>query len=307
MKKNHPSFQHNLLVNLLRLSCINSIDSENLQKEIQKRDAHNAPGKPPFFLTKGLSTKMSESSGWPVWTIKPANRRSLDRVIICVHGGSYISEIMTVQWKFYMDLVRDSGATAIIPLYSLAPHGTASSVIPAMADLISNQISLFGENSVSVIGDSAGAGLAFAAIQEIINRGMKPPISLVMISPWLDVTLSDPRSLTVEDPMLNADHLIAAGKIWAGALDPSDPKPSPLFGNLHGLPEILIFTGTLDLLYPDTLRLKDRFEMEGISINVDIRPGLIHGWAGIPFLPEAQSIKKVLLERLVGINVEKSN
>lgn len=295
-----PSFLHSIIVKILRLSRINQFSSTDVHKDIHKRDSHKSPAKPPSFLIKGLDVSMQIIADWPVWVIKPAHSVIHKRVITCIHGGSYISEIMSVQWKSYIDLVKDTEATAVIPLYPLAPHGTASSVVPLMANLISEQIAIYGENSVSVIGDSAGGGLALASVQEIINRGNKPPAKLFLISPWLDVTISDPRSQTVDDPMLNIDYLTTAGKLWAGELKPSNPYASPLFGNLIELPNTTIFSGTLDLLYPDTLRLKDSCEKEGAPIEVDIRSGLIHCWAGIPYLPEANSVHELIVKRIIG-------
>ena len=295
-----PSFLHNIIVNILRLCRINQKSSADVQKDIYKRDSRKTPVKPPYFLTNGLDVSMHTFSDWPVWVIKPAIRTNHKHVIICIHGGSYISEIISVQWKCYIDLVRDAEAIGVIPLYPLAPHGTASSVVPVMANLISDQISIHGENSVSVIGDSAGGGLALASIQEIMSKGNKPPANLFLISPWLDVTMSDPRSKTVDDPMLNSDYLYTAGKLWAGELPPSNPYASPLFGNLFNLPDTTIFSGTLDLLYPDTLRIKDLYEKVDTPIEVDLRTGLIHCWAGIPFLPEAHSVHQHIVKRLIG-------
>ena len=53
-------------------------------------------------------------------------------------------------------MARNTGATVIVPIYPLAPQGTAATVVPAMADLISSQIDQHGAENVSVYGDSAG-------------------------------------------------------------------------------------------------------------------------------------------------------
>lgn len=88
-------------------------------------------------------------------------------------------------------------------------------------------------------------------MQELVRRDETTPSRRVPISPWLDVTVSDPRSRTINDPMLNVGGLVAAGGLWVGSLDPSDSRVSPLFGSLEGLPHTAVFAGTLDCLVPD--------------------------------------------------------
>ena len=68
-------------------------------------------------------------------------------------------------------MARDTGATVVVPLYPLAPQGTAATDVPAMADLISSQIDQHEAKNVSVYGDSSGSGLALAAVQELVRRG----------------------------------------------------------------------------------------------------------------------------------------
>ncbi|WP_213003786.1 alpha/beta hydrolase fold domain-containing protein [Winogradskya consettensis] len=63
-------------------------------------------------------------------------------------------------------------------------------MVPIIADLVRER----GADLVAVQGDSAGAGLALAAVQEVIRRGVESPARVVLISPFLDVTRSDPCS-----------------------------------------------------------------------------------------------------------------
>jgi triacylglycerol lipase len=223
-----------------------------------------------------------------------------NRVILALHGGAYIQEIQNGHYAAYADLVRRSAATIHVPIYPLAPHGTAGTVVPVVADIMSDLVSQHGPEHVSVLGDSAGAGLALAAIQELVHRGTVTPSSLVLISPWLDATLSDPRSLTIKDPMLNVEGLIAAGKYWAGDLDPVDWRVSPLFGTMAGIPRTSVYAGTLDALAPDTYRLRDLAVQAGLDISFTIEPGLIHAWAGFTILPEYHQAAPSILRDLVG-------
>jgi acetyl esterase/lipase len=128
---------------------------------------------------------------------------------------------------------------------------------------------------------------------------------MVLISPWLDVTLSDPASQTIDDPVLNYSELKGWGLLWAGDLDPADPRVSPLFGSLEGLPPTVVYSGSLDLLSPDALRLRERALAEGADITFVLRKGLLHIWptAFTLLLPEALAVRPDVYQQL-GIGSE---
>jgi triacylglycerol lipase len=252
---------------------------------------------PPWFTTLGLNVQRTEFEGMPVWTIK--SQSPSDKTIVAVHGGAYIVQPMVLHWLNYASLARDSGATVVVPIYPIAPSGTAAAVVPAIADLLSDQVNRNGAANVSVYGDSAGGGLAMAAMQELVRRGTPTPSRMVLLSPWLDVTMTDPKLASVRDPILRIAGLREAGEEWAGALDPSDPRVSPINGSLAGLPHTTVYSGSLDLLSVDTLRLREKALAEGADFDFVLRRGLIHDWPIIPF-PEAFGVQRRLMEDLLG-------
>jgi len=81
----------------------------------------------------------------------------------------------------------------IVPIYPLVPQGgTAGTVVPTVMDLISSQIDQHGAKNVSVYGDSLGGTIGLAAVQELVRRGEPVPSHMVLISPALDLTFSNP-------------------------------------------------------------------------------------------------------------------
>jgi acetyl esterase/lipase len=124
---------------------------------------------------------------------------------------------------------------------------------------------------------------------------------MALLAPWLDVTMSDPLSSAIDDPLLTVGTLRADGALWAGDLKPTNPIVSPLFGSLAGLPPTTVFSGSGDMLAADTLRLRDRVQSEHIP-NVDfvLRAGLIHDWPIFGFLPEAYTVRPAIYRALFG-------
>ena len=163
-----------------------------------------------------------------------------------------------------------------------------------MADLITAQIDQHGADNVSVYGDSAGGAIALAVVQELVRRGDLVPSHMVLISPAVDATLSNPVIPLVRDPVLSGVTLSHAHQIaqqWAGDLDLTDPLVSPLYGSLAGLPPTAVYAGSRDVVAPDVLLLQDKaLATPGTDFTFILRKGGLHDWAIFTILPETQAV-----------------
>ncbi len=241
-------------------------------------------GVPNSFLLNGLKAQKTEFDGMVVWTLTPRNPSG--QYVVGIHGGSFIGEISIFHWWTYTDMARDTGATIVVPLYTLAPVGTAATEIPRMADFISAQVAAHGADNVSVIGDSAGGNIALAALQEIVKRNGTQPHRLVLMAPSLD--LSDTFPNPVDDPLLGNPHDRGSERLtWGGNLDLDDPLVSPLFGSLDGLPPATVYTSSRDLLTQQALRLRDKAIAEGADVTFVLRKGQFHDYTIFAPLPDA--------------------
>jgi acetyl esterase/lipase len=253
-------------------------------------------GKPPAFLRLGLTVTRSLVNGTPVYTLKSPGSTSQE-AIIALHGGGYVNEISTIQWIGYAILARDTKATVVVPVYPLAPKGTAAVVVPQVAGIIAQAITDRGADNVSVLGDSAGGGLALAAVQELVRNGSATPSRMVLLSPWLDVTISDPESEEIHEPAISKAELRHDGLLWAGDLDANDPLVSPINGSLDGLPDTYVYAGSRDYLSPQTIRLSEKAPENFTFI---LRYGEIHDWASYFFLPTAIADRPAIKRQLLG-------
>jgi acetyl esterase/lipase len=169
-----------------------------------------------------------------------------------------------------------------VPIYPLAstPQGRANRVIPELAELISSRIRRHGAENVSVYGDSSGGGMALAVTQLLVSRADPTPSRMVLISPWLDVTMSNPAIDLIGDPVLRIASLRRAGQLWAGDLALTDPMVSPVYGSLTGLPPTAVYCGNLELLAADVLRLEERaLATAAGDFTFILRNGAVHDWA----------------------------
>jgi acetyl esterase/lipase len=257
---------------------------------------------PPWFATLGLKVQRSEFEGMPVWTLQAPGSTS-EKTVVAVPGSAFILPPTLFHWLNFAAMASNSGATVIVPIYPLVPQGgTAGTVVPAMADLISSQIDQHGAENVSVYGDSLGGAIGLAAVQELVRRGDPVPSRMVLISPALDLTFSNPAIQLVDDPVFSGLFLTAVFKnaqLWAGDLDLSDPLVSPLFGSLAGLPPTAVYAGNLEILAPDILVLQDKaLATPGSDFTFILRKGEFHIWAVNTILPETQAVLPDIYQQL---------
>jgi triacylglycerol lipase len=228
-------------------------------------------------LLLGETVQHNTYNGMPVVQITPAHPNG--DYVVAIHGGAFIFAPSIFHWLDYTVMAYQTGATIEVPIYPLLQQGgTAGTVVPNMAGFISSEIGAHGPSHVSVIGDSAGGNLALAATEYLHLHGQPEPSSMVLLSPWLDVTFSNPNIAFVQDPLLPIAPGIQIGQEWAGGLSTKDPMVSPLYGNLSGLPPTYVYTGNLDSLSPDVLVLQHNAALATAPINFVLANGQIHDW-----------------------------
>ncbi|OZA93975.1 MAG: esterase [Erythrobacter sp. 34-65-8] len=227
--------------------------------------------------------------GYPVVTITPKSSAASAPHLFYLHGGGYVMDIAAVHWDAVLRLCAMTGASATVPVYPLAPEHKADEVLGAMQSLYLELATVHGADRITVMGDSAGGGMSLALAQMLKAEGGPLPGKLVLWSPWVDATASDPAQRMVEpkDRMLAISGLLACGERYAGDLPLDDPKVSPLFGPLEGLPPMAIFSGTSDILVVDGRRLAEKLRAIGAPHEFHEYPGMFHVWMLLP-VPEGK-------------------
>ena len=243
---------------------------------------------PPSSARSGLEVEREEILGRPVYTLRPPRALS-SRHVLYLHGGAYVHQIQNDHWKFLGRLVRRTGCTVTAPLYPLAPNHRYDQTIAMILAAYKEKLGDIAPADQIVMGDSAGGGLSLVLARKLREQGRPQPKEIVLLSPWLDITMCDPkqREYDKHDPYLGIPGLLEAGRLYAGALDPSDPLVSPINGSLHGLGALTAFVGTRDVLLSDARRLRTKADAEGVPLEYWEYPGMFHAWM-ISTIPEAR-------------------
>jgi triacylglycerol lipase len=238
---------------------------------------------PPKFLPLLLGETVSQSTyqGMPVVQITPAHPDG--NYVVALHGGAWVWPPLIFHWLDYTVMAHQTGATVVVPIYPLVQQGgTAGVVVPKVAGLISTEIAAHGASHVSVLGDSAGGTIGLAAVEYLVANNQAVPASMVLLSPALDLTATNPNIGLVNSPFPGGPAAIKAsqqlGQEWAGNLPLTDPLVSPLDGSLKGLPPTYVYSGSLDPVAPDVLVLQHEAVSQAAPISFVLANGGFHDW-----------------------------
>lgn len=203
-----------------------------------------------------------------------------DSLIIYLHGGAYVSQPSLAHWRFLNSIARDTGLNILLPLYPKIPFFDASYSIKTVIDFYRNITSAPNcPDKIILMGDSSGGGFLLSMTMELEKQNLTLPSQLIMFSPWLDVSMTNNRIPEIEpfDSFLSPFVLKKLGNLWCNGLDNKDPLVSPLYGDLKFNGKITIFSGTHDILNPDSKAFYDR-NKNNASINYVERQGLMHAY-----------------------------
>jgi acetyl esterase/lipase len=299
-----PSRRHELLAVVVpRLRRSRELDTPEAEKaRLLRWHATLDRGFPttavPFFHRRYVVVREDLPAGFPSYTLTRRGTRPR-RTVVYLHGGGFVAPIDPFQVRYAARLATELGARVVMPDYPLTPEHTWRDAHAPIVELVERL--LREGDDVTIAGDSAGGGLALAVALALRDRGGPQPHHLLLVAPWVDLTISTPETheVTKTDPWLFIGKMQAYAEWWAGSPDDlARPEVSPALADLSGLPRALMFFGTRDSLAPGGRLLTRRAEEAGWPLTSIEEPGLIHVYPVLPFIPEAGLAWKQTLEFL---------
>ena len=165
--------------------------------------------------------------------------------------------------------------------YRLAPeHPHPAAVEDAVKSYRWSLSEGYEPSNIALAGDSAGGGLAAACLLALKSEGLPLPRSAVLISPWLDMSLSG-ESMTSNadnDSSISPQSMPRTRELFISDSEIDDPLASPLAADLTGLPPLMIQVGDEEILLSDSTRFADKAQEAGVSVNLRVWPEMFHVW-----------------------------
>jgi monoterpene epsilon-lactone hydrolase len=193
-----------------------------------------------------------------MWAVP--KRSSPDRVLLCIHGGGFVSGSMYTHRKMFGHLAKATGARALLVDYRLLPEGGAAS-------------------QVALAGDSTGAWLAVTAALRARDQGLPLPAAAMLLSPAVDMEVNGEsfEANRDKDPFFRRELVRGLIRSFLGeAADPRDPLVNPLHADLTGLGPVYIQVGGDESLLDDARLLNERARKAGVDVRLDVFPGMLH-------------------------------
>ncbi|MFE8699643.1 alpha/beta hydrolase [Cytobacillus sp. FJAT-54145] len=267
---------------------------DKLRKGIAERRLLNS--EPPDSLREYFHIEKKQLNGHAFYEMSPLGSK-YELNIFYAHGGAYVNKITAFHWEFLGQIGKQISCKFTIPLYPLAPEYTYKDtfdfVYPLYKQLIEKQ------EDIILMGDSAGGGLVLALSHLLNEKSDLQPKKIILISPWLDLTLTHPEidSIEKDDPFLSKLGAIEAGKMYAGGENPTHYLLSPLYGDLNDLPDIMLIMGTHDILAPDARRFVEKAKNIDVKVEYFEFPEMVHIFPIFDF-PEANEAKKLIIQTI---------
>jgi epsilon-lactone hydrolase len=297
-----PSAEHESMVAILRaggavLTPTEAPSPDDLRAlRLVEVDAANATAGHPV-------ASMQQHGGVECVAISSA---PLAPTIIYCHGGGYVYTRAGDALGCLEALARRCHVDVVAPDYRRAPEhpfpAAVEDVVAVYEALLSD---CDGTAGFIFAGDSAGGGLALAAMLAAQRAGLPQPIAGVLFSPWTDLTVSGGSATAIDDPVVNAAGLATMARLYLGTADPRDPLASPLYattGELAGLPPLLVQVGTREALLDDARRFVRRASASGGTVHHVEHDDVVHMWIIMdPSLPESVRAFDIVAEFLADV------
>ncbi len=214
------------------------------------------------------------------WSIVPGSDPS--RVLMFFHGGGYCSGSIVSHRRMVTEAGRAGAVRTLAVGYRLAPEHPFPAAYDDALTAWRGLLKLgYAPSRIAVGGDSAGGGLTLALAGELKRAGEEPPACLWLVSPWTDLTMSG-VTLSIKsaiDPLIHKEYLeeLAHAYLPEG-MDRKDPRVSPLYADLSGLPPTLIQVGSAETLLDDSVRFAAAAGAADVGVTLEIWPHMIHAW-----------------------------
>jgi epsilon-lactone hydrolase len=228
---------------------------------------------------QGVDYLESEAAGLPAMWAVPKHA-STDRVLMCIHGGGFVSGSIYTHRKMFGHLAKAAGTRALLVSYRLLPEG----VFPAPEGDVTNAYRWLLDQGISAghiafAGDSVGGWLAVTVQLRARELGLPLPAAALLMSPCVDMETTGKSYETNRDsdPFFKRDVVRGIIRGFLGDdTDARDPRANPLYADLSGLGPLHVQAGGDETLADDARLLYEHAVKAGVDARLDIVPGMLH-------------------------------
>jgi epsilon-lactone hydrolase len=233
-----------------------------------------------FVLPGDVTVQPVDANGVKAeWTSTPDADAS--SVILYLHGGGYVICSLQSHRHLVAEVGRAAGTRTLAIDYRLAPEhpfpAAVEDTVAAYRYLLDRGIR---PKRIALAGDSAGGGLVVGAMLAFREAGLPMPGCGWCISPWVDMEALGASFVdrAETDPTVQKATIEMMAQWYLGGADPRHPHAAPIYGDLRGLPPLLIQVGAVETLLDDSIALARKAGTADVPVELQIWPEMIHIW-----------------------------
>lgn len=214
------------------------------------------------------------------------------RTVFHCHGGAFVSTPLD-EYHFYAEIIaQKTGCNVVMPDYRLAPEhpypAAHNDCFNAFCGLLDSGVD---PTSIILVGESCGGSIAMGLLLRLRAEDLPLPACFISLTGWFDLSVS---GVAVEghDPFLTPQWVRNRARDYlAGQMELDDPRVSPAFADLSGLPPMYLQIGQFDAVREGAVLLAHNALRAGVQVTVESWPGMVQGWHGLVTagVPEADA------------------
>jgi acetyl esterase len=273
---------------ILRLQRLEGPPAESLSitrgRRIIDSSSRLAGGKQPIGA---VTDRTIDGPGGPLplrfYTPRGLSGRS--PALVFLHGGGWIYGSLETHDATCRFLAEEAQVRVIAVDYRLAPEAPfRAAVDDALAawTWVTDHAAGLGidPERIAVGGDSAGGNLAAVVAQQTVLAGSKAPAFQLLIYPATDFfSTSESRQTYAEGFYLSKALMdLAEENYLVGGEDRTDPRLSPLHGEVAGVAPAYVVTAGFDPLVDEGEAYVEKLRAAGVPVEHVREDGMIHGF-----------------------------
>ncbi len=219
--------------------------------------------------------------------INPKQKKS-PRVALQLHGGGYIGALSDWYRDFAVKqaVLTDAREVWMVD-YRLAPENLYPAALDdaatVYAELLRRKVD---PKNLIVFGDSAGGNLAIELSIRLREENLPQPAMLILASPWTTFETDLPSRtanaerdliLGVKNPVMYP--AVSSTPSYGGQIPLNDPRLSPIYADLTGLPPMLIQIGGYELFVDEGIELLRKATADELNVTLSVYRGMSHDFA----------------------------
>lgn len=263
-------------------------------KQIRKEDIHHP--KEAFYRKSNvarfsiLKTQITEIQ----------QNETNTKLLLFIHGGAFISGPAKHHWDTIKEIVKQTNHNVWMCDYPKAPENKIQEISENIDLVYKTALEKYSSKQITLIGDSVGGTLVTALIQRLIEKNSELPNKIILVSPVMDATMSNPQIVKIEaiDPMLSKKGVLSAKKMCATNNDLNNVMLSPINGSFEGFPNTILFLAENDITYPDQKIVVQKLIDAKNTIEVIEGKNMPHIWPYLPVMKEAKIALKQIIAQL---------